>query len=266
MTNYSFFGAGVMGETLLSGLLASGIPGTDVLIVEKRAERAAEIEAQYGVGSADAIPAAQVADVAILVVKPQDTVALLEQIGSHFRPGTLVISIAAGITTATVEGQVAEGVDCVRAMPNTPALLGQGMTGVSGGAHCSGAAVHRAADIMSTVGSVVLIPESQQDALTAISGSGPAYVFYLAEALLEGAAGLGLDPALARTLVNQTLLGASAMLGASQDDPAELRRRVTSPNGTTAAACAVLDDRAVGESFVRAVAAAAKRSQELSAG
>ena len=266
MTTFSFFGAGVMGETLLSGLRSSGVPGSDVLVVEKRPERAAEIEAQYAVGSADAIPAAQVADVAVLVVKPQDTVALLEQIGSHFRPGTLVISIAAGITTATLESHVREGVDCVRAMPNTPSLLGQGMTGISGGARCSGAALHRAADIMSTVGSVVLIPESQQDALTAISGSGPAYVFYLAEAMLEGAAGLGLDPALARTLVNQTLLGAASMLRASDDDPAELRRRVTSPGGTTAAACGVLDERGVREAVVRAVAAAAKRSQELSAG
>lgn len=261
---YSFFGAGVMGETLLSGLRSSGIDGADILVVEKRAERAAEIAEQYAVVTADAIPAAQAADVAVLVVKPQDTVALLTDVGPHFRPGTLVISIAAGITTATLESLVAEGVDCVRAMPNTPALIGQGMTGVSGGERCSGAALHRAADIMSTVGSVVLIPESDQDALTAISGSGPAYAFYLAEAMLEGAAGLGLDPALARILVNQTLLGAASMLGATDVEPAELRRRVTSPNGTTAAAVAVLDERGVRESIVRAVAAAAQRSKELS--
>ena len=140
------------------------------------------------------------------------------------------------------------------------------MTGVSAGANCDGDSLGKAASIMSTVGSVVIIAEADQDALTAISGSGPAYVFYLAEAMVEAGLGLGLNPQLARALVNQTLVGASAMLNSTELEPSELRSRVTSPNGTTAAAVAVFDERGTRETVLRAVAAAAQRSRELSAG
>ncbi len=266
MTTFAFYGAGNMGEALLSGLRNSGVSGADILVVEKRPERAAEIASAYEVHIVHALIAASRAVAHVVVVKPQDVAALLEEIGAHIAPGSLVISIAAGISTSFLESQVGEGVACVRAMPNTPALLGQGMTGVSAGANCDDGSLGKAASIMSTVGSVAIIAEADQDALTAISGSGPAYVFYLAEAMVEAALGLGLSPELARTLVNQTLVGASAMLESTDLEPSELRSRVTSPNGTTAAAVAVFDERGTRETVIRAVAAAAQRSKELAAG
>jgi len=266
MTTFAFYGAGNMGEALLSGLRNSGVSGADILVVEKRSERAAEIASAYGVLIVDALTAASRADIHVVVVKPQDVAGLLEEIGPDIAPGSLVISIAAGISTAFLESQVGEGVACVRAMPNTPALLGQGMTGVSAGAKCDEDSLGKAASIMSTVGSVAIIAETDQDALTAISGSGPAYVFYLAEAMVEAGLGLGLSPELARTLVNQTLVGASAMLNSTELEPSELRSRVTSPNGTTAAAVSVFDERGARETVIRAVAAAAQRSKELAAG
>ncbi len=266
MTTFAFYGAGNMGEALLSGLRNSGVSGADILVVEKRPERATEIASAYEVRIVDALTAASEAAVHVLVVKPQDVAGLLGEIGADITSGSLVISIAAGISTAFLESQVGEGVACVRAMPNTPALLGQGMTGVSAGAHCDGDSLGKAASIMSTVGSVVIIAEADQDALTAISGSGPAYVFYLAEAMVEAGLGLGLNPQLARALVNQTLVGASAMLNSTELEPSELRSRVTSPNGTTAAAVAVFDERGTRETVIRAVAAAAQRSRELSSG
>ena len=266
MTTFAFYGAGNMGEALLSGLRNSGVAGVDILVVEKRPERAAEIATAFEVQIVDALTAASRADVHVVVVKPQDVAGLLGDIGGSIAPGSLVISIAAGISTAFLESHVAEGVACVRAMPNTPALLGQGMTGVSAGAKCDGDSLGKAVSIMTTVGSVAIIAESDQDALTAISGSGPAYVFYLAEAMVDAGIGLGLSPQLARTLVNQTLVGASAMLNSTELEPGELRSRVTSPNGTTAAAVAFFDERGTRETVIRAVAAAAQRSKELSAG
>lgn len=266
MTTYAFFGAGVMGETLLSALIGSGVDPADVHVVEKRAERAAEVARTYGVHIAGAEEAAAAADVVVLVVKPQDMVALLADVGPLVRPTSLVISIAAGITTATLERYVRDGVSCVRAMPNTPALLGAGMTGVSAGAGCAPEAVARATDIMGLAGRVLVIPEELQDALTAVSGSGPAYVFWLAEVLRDAGIALGLTPEQAGLLVEQTIVGAAAMLRESDEAPEVLRARVTSPGGTTAAAIGALDSGLGRELFARALAAAAARSRELSGG
>ena len=255
-------GGGVMGETLIGGLLALD-PRPDVVVAEKRPERAEELAAAHGVGLADPAAAVDRADVVILVVKPQDTPSLLAEIGALIAPDAVVVSIAAGIRTSTIEAAVPAGVQVVRAMPNTPARVGRGVTGISAGAGCSPDAVALVAHLMGSVGVVEVVPEELQDAVTAVSGSGPAYLFFLAEAMTAAARELGLDEPTATDMVNQTLLGAATLL-ASADEPAdELRRRVTSPGGTTAAAVAVLDDRGVADAVVEAITAARDRGREL---
>jgi pyrroline-5-carboxylate reductase len=255
-------GGGVMGETLAAGLLALQ-PRPDVVIAEKRADRASELAGAYGVALAEAAVAVAGADVVILVVKPQDTQALLAEVGPRIEPGAVVISIAAGIRTATIEAAVPDGVHVVRAMPNTPARVGRGVTGISAGAHCSPDAVALVARLLGSVGIVEVVPEDLQDAVTAVSGSGPAYLFYLAEAMTSAAVDLGLDEATATAMVNQTLLGAATLLSTSDEPAADLRRKVTSPGGTTAAAIGVLDGRGVTGSVVEAITAARDRGREL---
>lgn len=256
-------GGGVMGETLASAFLVAD-PDLDVVIAEKNPERAQELAARSGFTIADSVEAVAGAEVVVLVVKPQDTRSLLAEVGQHIDPGALVISIAAGITTGTIEEAVTTGVNVVRAMPNTPARIGQGVTGVSAGERCSAQALASAERLMGTVGLVVVVPESLQDAVTAVSGSGPAYVFYLAEAMVAAGEELGLDSSTAKRMVTQTLLGAAMLLHESQEPAAELRRKVTSPGGTTAAAIATLDDRSVQDDVVAALVAARDRSRELS--
>jgi pyrroline-5-carboxylate reductase len=259
-------GGGVMGETLASGFLRYVTPAPDVVIAEKRAERAAELRRLHGVDIADAADAVRGAHVVVIVVKPQDVAALLADIGKDIAPGTLVISIAAGIRTATIEEQVAVGVDVVRAMPNTPARVDRGVTGVSAGSACSAEALALAERLLASVGVVIRVPESLQDAVTAVSGSGPAYVFFLAEAMTAAAVELGLDPATATRMVNHTILGAATLLETSGEPAEVLRRNVTSPNGTTAAAISTMEQLGVHAAVVSAVTAARDRSRELSGG
>ena len=259
-------GGGVMGETLASGFLRYVTPPPVVVVAEKRAERAADLRERLGLQTADASAAVEGADVVVLVVKPQDMVALLDEVGDRVGPGALVISIAAGITTTTVEARVASGVDVVRAMPNTPARVDRGVTGISGGAHCSPAGLRLAERLLESVGAVIEVPESLQDAVTAVSGSGPAYVFFLAEAMTAAGVAMGLDPETATRMVNHTILGAATLLDASGEPAEVLRRNVTSPNGTTAAAIATLEQHDVHGAVVSAVTAARDRSRELSGG
>lgn len=259
-------GGGVMGETLAAGFLAQVTPTPRVVVVEKRAERAAELVAAHGVEIAEPGPAVSGAQVVVFVVKPQDMPELLDEVGALIEPGCLAISIAAGIRTQDIEARLPEGVNVVRAMPNTPARIGRGMTGVSAAAHCSREALQLASSLLESVGLVVEVPESLQDAVTAVSGSGPAYVFYLAEAMTDAAVGLGIDEETAMGMVNQTILGAATLLATSGERAETLRRNVTSPNGTTAAAIAAFDARDVGESIVAGMTAARDRSRELSGG
>ena len=259
-------GGGVMGETLAAGFLRYATPAPSVVIAEKRAERAAELAGALGVEIAAPAAAVQGADVVVLVVKPQDTPALLDEIGAAVAPGTVVISIAAGIRTATIEAAVPEGVDVVRAMPNTPARVDRGVTGISPGARCRPEALHLAEHLLSAVGTVVSVPEDLQDAVTAVSGSGPAYVFFLAEAMIDAAVALGLDEATATRMVHHTILGAATLLDVSGEAAAELRRKVTSPNGTTAAAIGTMEQLGVHPAVIAAVTAARDRSRELSGG
>lgn len=255
-------GGGVMGETLVGGLLTLD-PRPEVVVAEKREERARELEQMFGIRALPAEDAVVGADVVVLVVKPQDTPALLAEVGRLIAPGAIVVSIAAGIRTAAIEAAVPAGVSVLRAMPNTPARVGRGVTGVSAGGSCAPEAVDLVTRLWSSIGVVEVVPEELQDAVTAVSGSGPAYLFYLAEAMTSAAIDLGLARDAAVRMVNETLLGAAMLLESSGQDAADLRRQVTSPGGTTAAAISVLEDLAIADGVVSAVTAARDRGREL---
>ena len=261
----AIFGAGVMGETLLSGLLRAGRSADRLVITERRPERVAELTERYvGVRILDNVEAADLADIIVLVVKPQDMAALLAEISDHVRPGNIVVSLAAGITTSFLEQHLPDGASVVRVMPNTPALVDQGMAALSSGRHCLPEHMEQAVALLRSCGRTVEVPEQYQDAVTAISGSGPAYVFYVIEAMIEAGVVLGLPRATATELVVQTLFGAATMIRETGQHPTVLREQVTSPGGTTAAALRQLDDHKVRAAFITAMEAAAARSAELS--
>src|SRR6478736_9441761 len=244
MAQTAILGAGVMGETLLSGLVRAGRRVDNLLVGEKRAERARELEERYGVAVVGNVEAAAKADTVAIVVKPQDMGDLLDEIAGSLRPGQLLVSLAAGITTAFIESRVPEGVAVVRVMPNTPALVDEGMAAISPGSHCSEEHLAEAEALMASVGKVLRIPERQQDAVTAISGSGPAYIFFVVE----------------------SLVGSAKMLRETGTHPTVLREQVTSPAGTTAAALRELEIHKVRAAFLAAMEAARDRSRELAEG
>jgi pyrroline-5-carboxylate reductase len=266
MSQTAILGAGVMGETLLSGLVRAGRRVDNLLVGEKRADRAKELEDRYGVAVVSNREAARKADTLALVVKPQDMGDLLDEIATELRPGQLVVSLAAGITTAFIEGRVPEGVAVVRVMPNTPALVDEGMSAISPGSHCSEAHLAEAEALMASTGKVLRIPERQQDAVTAISGSGPAYIFFVVESMIEAGVHLGLPRVTATELVVQTLVGSAKMLRETGTHPTVLREQVTSPGGTTAAALRELEIHKVRAAFLAAMEAARDRSRELAEG
>lgn len=259
-------GAGVMGETLLSGLLRAGRAPGDLVVAERRPDRAAELRAKYGVEVIGNVEAVERADTVVLVVKPQDMGAVVDEIAGSVKPGALVVSLAAGITTEFLEQRLPAGTPVVRVMPNTPALVDQGMAAISPGAHCDDEHLAHAESLLSAVGKVVQVPEKHQDAVTAISGSGPAYIFYVTEAMIEAGVFLGLPRTTATELVVQTLYGAATMLRETGDHPSVLRENVTSPGGTTVAALRTLDDHKVRAAFISALEAARDRSHELASG
>lgn len=259
-------GAGVMGETLLSGLLRAGRRPGDIVVAERRPERADELTERYGVEVLGNVDAVTRAHTVVLVVKPQDMAALLDEIGPHVREGALVVSLAAGITTAFIESRLPDGVPVVRVMPNTPALVDEGMAAVSPGSHCDESHLEEAEDLLRSVGRVLRVPEKQQDAVTAISGSGPAYIFFVVESMIEAGVLLGLPRVTATELVVQTLVGAATMLKETGEHPTVLRENVTSPAGTTAAAVRALEDHKVRAAFLTAMEAARDRSRELAGG
>jgi pyrroline-5-carboxylate reductase len=259
-------GAGVMGETVVSGLVRAGRPVSDLLMSERRAQRAEELRERYGVEVVSNTQAAQRADTLMLVVKPQDMADLLDEIAPVVRPGQLVISLAAGITTATIEERLPDGVAVVRVMPNTPALVDEGMAAISRGTHCDEVHLVEAEELLRATGKVIRVPEKQQDAVTAISGSGPAYLFFVVEAMIEAGVHLGLPRATASDLVVQTMVGSAKLLRETGEHPTVLRERVTSPGGTTAAAIRELEDHKVRAAFMTALEAARNRSRALAAG
>jgi pyrroline-5-carboxylate reductase len=236
MSQTAILGAGVMGETLLSGLVRAGRRVDNLLIGEKRPERARELEERYGVAVLSNVEATRKAETIAIVVKPQDMDDLLAEIAAELKPGQLIVSLAAGITTAFIEARVPEGVAVVRVMPNTPALVDEGMAAIAPGSHCDDEHLAEAESLMASTGKVMRIPERQMDAVTAISGSGPAYIFFVVESMIEAGVHLGLPRATATELVVQTVVGSAHMLRETGAHPVVLREQVTSPGGTTAAA------------------------------
>jgi len=259
----AILGAGVMGETVLSGLLRAGWSADAIVATDRRPERQEELTARYGVRMLDNGPAAAAAETLVVVVKPQDMNELLAEVGPVIRPGVLVVSLAAGVDTAFIEARLPAGTPVVRVMPNTPAQVDEGMAAMSPGRHASPDHLERVRTILSATGRVVLVPERYQDAVTAISGSGPAYLFFVVEAMIEAGVHLGLPRDIATELVVQTMLGSAKLLRETGEHPTVLRERVTSPGGTTAAAVRQLEDHKVRAAFIGAMEAARDRSREL---
>jgi len=260
----AFIGAGNMAEAFIRGLLAKQvIAAQQIIATDVRPDRLEQLRRQFKIRTeSENAAAARQADVIVLAVKPQQMSAALATLGA--RPATLIISIAAGITTARLERELGGRAHVVRVMPNTPALVGAGAAALCAGQFAGPEDMQTATAILQAVGIVVPVDEPDLDAVTALSGSGPAYVFLVAEALIQAGVAAGLAPAVARRLAIQTVAGAGRLLAESAAEPAELRRQVTSPGGTTEAAVKVLVDRQLPEIFREAVAAAARRSRELS--
>jgi pyrroline-5-carboxylate reductase len=261
-TGLAIIGGGKIGEALLSGLIRlSGADG--IVVCERSPERAAQLSERYGVPALGLAEAAAVARVLLVAVKPQDIDVLLERLGEHADPGHLVVSVAAGIPTRRIEAALSPGVPVVRVMPNTPALVDEGMSVLSAGSHAEEAHLDEAEALLAAVGKVRRVPESQQDAVTALSGSGPAYFFYLVEAMIDAGILLGLPRAMAADLIVQTALGSAVMLRDSGEHPVQLREAVTSPGGTTIAAIRELERHGVRAALIAAIEAAHARSVEL---
>nr|WP_275588433.1 pyrroline-5-carboxylate reductase [Microlunatus panaciterrae] len=256
-------GAGVMGETVLSGLLRAGWTPDQIIATDRRPDRQLELHEAYGVRMVSNAEAAAQADTIVVVVKPQDMRALLTEIAPVLKPGALVVSLAAGVDIASIEAQLPEGTAVVRVMPNTPAQVDEGMAAISPGAHSEPHHLERVTEILSATGRVLTVPESYQDAVTAISGSGPAYLFFVVEAMIEAGVHLGLPRDIATELVVQTMLGSAKLLRETGEHPTVLRERVTSPGGTTAAAIRQLEDHKVRAAFIGAMEAARDRSRQL---
>ncbi len=265
MDGLAILGGGKIGEALLSGLLRDGYPREDVVVVEKHPERAAYLTATHGVRTVAVGQAAALARTMLLAVKPQDIDSLLAEMHDHVDSGHVVVSVAAGVPTARIERALHDGVPVVRCMPNTPALVDQAMTAISAGAHAGESHLAVAESLLSSVGKVVQVPESQLDAVTALSGSGPAYFFYLVEAMIDAGILLGLPRTLAAELIVQTAIGSAIMLRDSGEHPVQLREAVTSPGGTTIAAIRELENHGVRAALLAAIEAACLRSRELGA-
>ena len=257
---------GVMGEALLSGLLRSGVNPSEIVIADRRPDRILEITKKYGVTSSSSAEAVKTAETIVLVVKPQDMEGLLQEVAPHLKSSALVVSLAAGITTDFLQSRLPAGTPVVRVMPNTPALVDKGMAAISAGSHCDEVHLERAESLLKSTGKVIRVAEKHQDAVTAISGSGPAYIFYVVEAMIEAGVLLGLPRNVATELTVQTLLGAATMLAETGEHPTVLRENVTSPAGTTVAALRQLDDHKVRAAFLSAMEAARDRSRELAQG
>lgn len=257
-------GVGAMGEVFVGGLIRQGVEPTRLVVCDKRAERAQEIAERYGVRAVTPAEAARECATLLLLVKPQDVPGVLDEIGPGLADGAVVISLAAGVRLSALESAL-PGSAVVRAMPNTPALVDLGITAITPGRSCSDRQSAYVESLLSAVGPVVRVPEDLQDAVTATSGSGPAYVFLLIESMIAAAGHLGLAPDIARQLVLQTVLGAATMASRPDADAGALRQQVTSPGGTTAAAISVFESDGFAAMVLDAMTAARDRGRELGA-
>jgi len=266
----AILGAGSMGTAILAGMIKAHIKPEHVKVTARRVESADALAKKFGVTAyatsyqpnANSLAVAG-AQVVLLSVKPTYVVEVLDQIKEVIAKDALVISVAAGVTTATIEEHLPESVAVIRAMPNTPALIKLGVTGISVGSRSSQEQLAIATELFTGVGKTLVIPEEQIDALSTISGSGPAYVFYFIEEFIRTAVAQGFSDDEAYLMVSQTFLGASELLVQTHGDPAELRRQVTSPNGTTMKAVAVLEEGNLHELFYKATTAALNRAKEI---
>jgi pyrroline-5-carboxylate reductase len=263
----AILGTGKIGEALIAGLVSSGWRApSEIVATSRREERTRSLVETYGVGATTSnAEAVRGAALVVIAVKPQDIDALLGEIGGLLEPDQTVLSVAAAIPTAAIERRVAAAVPVVRAMPNTASTVHEGMAGLAAGAHAADANVALAEEALSHLGAVVRLPENALDAVTAVSGSGPAYFALLAEAMIEAGILLGLSREVSTQLVVQTMLGTARLLRDEKMHPVELREAVTSPGGTTIEAIRVLEEAGVRAAFLNAIQAAMQRSRELAA-
>ena len=257
-------GAGIMGEALMTTLSKGGIAASSILIADIRTERLTELKNRYGCSTGNVTDLVLGARNILLVVKPQDMDSLLDSIGKSISVNQRVISFAAGKKTSSIEKYLSEGVAVLRVMPNTPMSVGVGASAISAGKYAKDSDVTAVQELLRASGKTIVVDESLQDAVTATSGSGPAYFFRFVEAMINGAKELGLSERDAKTLVIQTITGAAAMLNVEGASPSTLRENVTSPNGTTYAALQVFESMDIEGIIKKAMRAARDRSQELS--
>jgi pyrroline-5-carboxylate reductase len=269
----AILGSGSMGTAILAGLMRRGVDASEVVASTKTEATASRLADEFGItaiatetNAAANAEAVVDADIVLVAVKPGYVIEVLNEVAANLKPGSLVISVAAGITTAAMQAAVADNVAVVRAMPNTPAIVGRAVTGLAAGTRVSAEQLATASELFESVGRVVVVGEDQIDQLSTVSGSGPAYVFYFIEEFTKAAVELGFTPDQARMLVEETFLGASELLAASGKTPADLRRQVTSPNGTTMQAIAVFEQANLHELFGHATAAALARAREIAEG
>ena len=256
-------GAGIMGEALISALISSGVNPELITISEKRADRSAELIAKYSIRQAPLATNVAAADAILLVVKPQDMAAVLEEIKEFINPAAVVITFVAGKTISFISSALGTTNPVIRVMPNTPTMVGAGMAAASMGAGVTDDHKKFVLGFLAATGKVIEVSEDLQDAVTATSGSGPAYFFAFVEAMVAGAKELGLSQEDATTLTIQTIVGAAKLLDESGKSPTTLRENVTSPNGTTAAALASFGASDLNSMVAKAMKAASDRSQEL---
>jgi pyrroline-5-carboxylate reductase len=262
----AILGAGKMGEALISGLLRAGRSPSDVVVVVRRTARADQLRETYGVAALCAADAVKTAETLVIAVKPQDMSVLLAEIAPHVPADRLIISVAAGIPTGLIERRLGAEVPVVRVMSNTPVHVDEAMSVISAGRHAGEEHLLRAEELLRPVGKVLRIPESQQDAATALSGSGPAYVYFLVEAMVDAGILLGIPRTTALEMVNQAVYGAARMLRDTGEHPVILREAVTSPGGTTISAIRELERHGVRAAFLAAIESARDRGAELGSG
>lgn len=270
LPSIAILGTGSMGGAILSGLVRDGVSADRITVTNRSVAKASPLASSKvrslatETDAAANLTAVRGARVVLIGVKPAMVPDLLREIAPALEPDAILVSVAAGVTIATMEAIVPGSV--LRAMPNTPAVVGRAVTGVAAGTRSTDEELEIVASMFQTVGEILVIPEDRIDALSTISGSGPAYVFYLIEELTRTARDLGFSEHEAATMVNGTFLGAAELLVSSGVEPAELRRRVTSPRGTTERAIGVLQEAGLKQTFDRATAAALVRARELAAG
>jgi pyrroline-5-carboxylate reductase len=265
MHTIAVIGAGQIGETLIAGLLRSGWAVDKLVATERRADRAAQLAERYGIRMVDNAEAAKLADVLTIAVKPQDAAALMAELGPLVPADKLVVSLCAGLPISFFAKWLPEGTPVVRVMTNTPAFVDEAMTALSAGPHATESHLDLAEEMFRPLGKTIRLPESQLDAVTALSGSGPAYFFYLVEAMTDAGILLGLPRQVAHDLIVQTAVGAAIMLRDSGEHPVRLREAVTSPGGTTIAAIREMENHGVRAAMLAALEAAYKRARELAA-